>query len=126
IVGLTDDEQFQTPSLQKCVHTWEAASNTKVVAPKDLKAGPNGKRDEVWITVRDACSDLYFFKTIADRIGQYLNNDNWVDAVNHFGSIDIIATTKADLTTGKYDADDSGSLSSFDSTIGTSGDWKKI
>ena len=89
-VGLTDQQQFETPSLQECVKIWEKASGTKVIAPKDLTKGRNGKRDEIWITVRDACSDVQFFKTIADRVGKYLDNTNWIDAVNHFGSVAIV------------------------------------
>jgi hypothetical protein len=125
-VGLTDQQQFETPSLQECVKVWETASGTKVVAPQDLKKGPDGKRAEIWITVRDACSDLKFFKTIADKVGKYLNNANWVDAVNNFGSITIVATPKATLGKGKYDASDGANLVEFDPTAGTGGDWKLV
>jgi hypothetical protein len=125
-VGLTDQQQFETPSLQECVKVWETASGTKVVAPQDLKKGPDGKRAEVWITVRDACSDLKFFKTIADKVGKYLNNANWVDAVNNFGAITIVATPKATLGKDKYDASDGANLVEFDPTAGTAGDWKLV
>src|SRR5256714_4559334 len=33
-VGLTDQQQFETPSLQACVKVWETTSGTTVVAPK--------------------------------------------------------------------------------------------
>jgi hypothetical protein len=125
-VGLTDQQQFETPSLQECVHIWEKASGTKVIAPKDLTKGRNGKRDEIWITVRDACSDVKFFKAIADRVGKYLDNTNWTDAVNHFGSITIVGTPKASLGTGKYDAADGDNLVEFDPAAGTAGDWKVV
>ncbi len=125
-VGLTEQEQFETPSMQECVKVWETASGTKVVAPKDLKKGADGKRAEIWITVRDVCSDLKFFKTIADKVGKYLNNANWVDAVNNFGEITIVATPKATLGTDKYDASDGAQLVEFDPAAGTSGDWKVV
>jgi hypothetical protein len=125
-VGLTDQQQFETPSLQECVKVWENASGTKVVAPQELKKGADGKRAEIWITVRDACSDLKFFKTIADKVGKYLNNDNWVDAVNNFGPITIVATPKATLGKNKYDASDGANLVEFDPTAGTTGDWKQV
>jgi hypothetical protein len=125
-VGLTDQQQFETPSLQECVKIWETASGTKVVAPKDLKKGRDGKRAEIWITVRDACSDVKFFKSIADKVGKYLNNANWVDAVNNFGSITIVATPKASLGKDKYDASDGANLVEFDPTAGTAGDWKLV
>jgi hypothetical protein len=126
LIGLTDQEQFETPSLQECVKVWETASGDTVVAPKDLKAGSDGKRAEIWITVRDACSDLKFFKDIAERVGQYLNNDNWIDAVNNFGEIEVVASTAASLGEGKYDAGDGGTLKQFDTEAGTAGDWAPV
>jgi hypothetical protein len=126
LVGLSDQEQFETPSLQECVKVWETASGDTVVAPKDLKAGSDGKRQEIWITVRDACSDLKFFKDIAERVGTNLNNDNWVDAVNNFGEIEVIASTAASLGEGKYDAGDGATLKQFDTASGTAGDWAPV
>jgi hypothetical protein len=126
LVGLTDQEQFETPSMQECVRIWETKSGTKVVAPKDLTKGADGKREEIWITVRDMCSDFKFFKAIADRIGQYLNNENWVDAVDNFGPIEIVGQTESSLGKGKYDASDSQRLVEFDPTAGATGDWKPI
>jgi hypothetical protein len=126
LTGLTDQQQFELPSVQKCVGIWEKTSGTKVVAPKDLKAGKDGKRDEIWITVRDACADLDFFKQIADRVGKNLNNHNWTDTVNHFGSIPLVGSSAGTLQTGKYDANNAYALVSFDPTAGTSGDWKQL
>jgi hypothetical protein len=126
LVGLTDQEQFETPDLRECVKVWETASGTKVDAPKDVKPDANGKRDEIWITVRDACSDLKFFKAIADRIGPYLNNENWINAVNNFGAIPVVATAQASLGKDKYDASDSATLHEWDPTAGTAGDWKAV
>ena len=125
-VGLSDAEQFATPSLQDCVKTWQQASGTTVTPPSSLTTGANGKRDEIWITVRDACSDLYFFRDIANRVGKNLNNHNWIDTVNHFGAITVVAQPKSSLHEGKYDASDSGRLVSFDQNVGSSGDWAPV
>ena len=109
LVGLTDQQQFELPSVQKCVAIWEKASGTKVVAPQDLKAGPDGKREEIWITVRDYCSDLNFFKEIATRNGPNLNVANWTDTVNHFGAITLVGSSAGTLGQDKYDANDTRS-----------------
>jgi hypothetical protein len=125
-VGLSDNEQFQTQSLQDCVKTYQDASGATVTPPSQLTNGANGKRDEVWITVRDACSDLYFFRDIANRVGANLNNHNWIDTVNHYGTIAVVAQPNSSLHEGKYDASDSGRLVSFDENTGTSGDWVPV
>jgi hypothetical protein len=126
LVGLNDQQQFETPKVQACVKVWQDASGTKVVAPADIKPDKDGKRQEIWITVRDACSDLHFFKTIADKVGKNLNNVNWQRTVDNFGPIDLVGTAAASLGTGKYDADNNFSLVSFDPTTGTGGDWKAL
>jgi hypothetical protein len=126
LAGLSDEQQFETPKLQACVKVWEKASGTKVVAPKDLKPDKDGKRQEIWITVRDACSDINMFKTIADKVGKNLNNVNWQRTVDNFGTIDLVSTAAASLGTGKYDADNNFSLVSFDPMAGTGGDWKAL
>jgi hypothetical protein len=125
MIGLSDQEQFESPGMQECVKIWEDKSGTKVTAPKDVVPDSNGKRSEIWITVRDACTETNFFKDIADKVGQYLNNDNWTAAVNTFGPIEVAGATAATLGEGKYDAGDSATIAIWDSTQGN-GDWKKL
>ncbi|HVJ96002.1 MAG TPA: hypothetical protein VNC41_04145, partial [Acidimicrobiia bacterium] len=109
------------------IKIWETASGTKVIAPKDLVAGPDGKRAEIWITARDACNSLGFLKVIGDRVGKNLNYENWINTVNTFGKTDQFPNTDAgSLGVGKYDANDNFSLVQFDPTAGTSGDWKQL
>ncbi len=126
LTGLSDEQQFETPKVQACVKTYETASGETVVAPKDLKPDKNGKRQEVWISVRDSCSDLDFFKTIADKVGKNLNNTNWTRVVDNFGTIQLVGTSAASLGTGKYDADNNFALVAFDPTSGANGDWKAL
>jgi ABC-type branched-subunit amino acid transport system substrate-binding protein len=125
-VPLTDAQQWETPSLQECVKIYEDASGAKVASPMTATKDAEGKTDQIWITVRDACSDMKFFKLIADKIGKYLNNENWIQAVDNFGPIDIVAQPKSSLGKGKYDASDSASLSKYDSTAGAQGDWATV
>jgi ABC-type branched-subunit amino acid transport system substrate-binding protein len=128
LVGNDDETTFESPGVQACVKIYEAATGTKVVAPTALKPGKDGKRAEIYITVQDACGDLTFFKVIADKVGKYLNLDNWTNTVNNFGDMGgkLVSTEFASLGQGKYDASNGYSLVSFDSTIGDNGDWKKL
>jgi hypothetical protein len=127
LVGLTSQQQFEQPQMQECKAIWEKASGETVVAPDDLEPNADGKREEIWITARDACTELYFFAAIANRVGTFLNNENWADAVNNFGSAtDLFNTSAASLGEGKYDADNNFSLVEFDPTVGSNGDWKAL
>jgi len=66
-----------------------------------------------------ACEDLAFFKYVAEKVGPYLNNENWVQTINNLGNIDnvIPGTHYASMHTGKYDAADDSGLASYDQTI---------
>ncbi len=127
LTGHDDETTFELPAVQACVKVYEDATHTTVVAPKDVKPGKDGKRDEVFQTVEDVCNDLSFFKVIADKVGKYLNNDNWTNTVNGMGTLTGLLTTDfASLGKGKYDADNAFSLVSFDPTSGDNGDWKPV
>lgn len=127
LAGLTDQQEFERKQTADCIKIWETASGTKVVAPKDITVGPDGKRTEIWITARDACNSLGFLKVIADRVGKNLNYENWINTVNTFGKTDQFPNTDAgSLGEGKYDANNNFSLVQFDPTAGTSGDWKAL
>jgi ABC-type branched-subunit amino acid transport system substrate-binding protein len=126
--GQSEQARFETPVMQQCVKTYEQATGTKVVAPKDVKPGPDGKRVEVYASVEDACGDILFFKTIAEKAGKQLDNTTWTKAVDTMGPIDdqLVLGKWASLHTGKYDANDTFGLVSFDSARGITGDWKAL
>jgi ABC-type branched-subunit amino acid transport system substrate-binding protein len=126
--GQSEQARFETPVMQQCVKTYEKATGTKVVAPKDVKPGPDGKRVEIYASVEDACGDVLFFKTIAEKAGKQLNNTTWTKAVNTMGPIDdqLVLGKWASLHTGKYDANDTFGLVAFDAASGTTGDWKAL
>ena len=114
--------------MQQCVKTYEKATGKKVVAPKDVKPGADGKRVEIYASVEDACGDILFFKTIAEKAGKQLNNATWTKAVNTMGPIDdqLVLGKWASLHTGKYDANDTFGLVEFDGASGATGDWKPL
>lgn len=126
--GQAEQARFETPVMQQCVKTYEKATGKKVVAPKDVKPNSSGKRDEIYASVEDACGDILFFKTIAEKAGKTLNNTTWTKAVNTMGPIDdqLVLGKWASLHTGKYDANNTFGLVAFDSSAGTTGDWKAL
>jgi ABC-type branched-subunit amino acid transport system substrate-binding protein len=126
--GQSEQARFETPVMQQCVKTYEKATGDKVVAPEDVKPGSDGKRVEIYASVEDACGDVLFFKTIAEKAGKTLNNTTWTKAVNTMGPIDdqLVLGKWASLHTGKYDANDTFGLVAFDGNRGTIGDWKAI
>ena len=59
------------------------------------------------------------FHDIGEKVGQYLNNANWTNTVDHFGKITNRGSGPySSLHTGKYSADDNWRLQAYDSTIG--------
>jgi hypothetical protein len=123
--GWSDNEQWASPSLQQCVKTYEAGSGQGVVAPADVKPGPDGKRVQVWAAIRDFCGDLKMFAQVAARAGPNLTNATWRQALDTFGPIDL-GVPYASLHAGKYDADNSFRLVVFDSTVGSKGDFRPL
>jgi ABC-type branched-subunit amino acid transport system substrate-binding protein len=126
--GESEQSRFETPVMRRCVKTYEKATGEKVVAPEDVKPGSDGKRVEIYASVEDACGDILFFKTIAEKAGKTLNNATWTKAVNTMGPIDdqLVLGKWASLHKGKYDANDTFGLVAFDSASGTTGDWKPL
>ena len=128
ITGETDNERWANkgPLLQKCVDTYEKATNTKVPAPEDATVNAKGKTVQLDIAVADFCGELMMFQTIANKVGPNLTTANWQKTVNNFGKIDLVPTKIASLCKDKYAADDAFRLVAFDSTMGTDGDWKAV
>jgi len=123
--GMTNSEEWQSPRLQQCVKTYEAASGQAVIGPDDLKPGPDGIRVQVWAGVQDMCNELALFEQIARRAGPDLTNDTWRQAADTIGEVQLI-DPYASIHVGKYDADDSFRLVVFDSTYGPKGGFKPL
>jgi hypothetical protein len=124
--GQTGVEHTKTEHFAYCRDIWEKATGKKVPSPNVVVKLPNGKQNDIYGEVEDACLYTTFFATIAKKVGPYLNADNWVQTVNNFGPIDDTSTIYASIHKGKYDADDTYGLVAVDPTIGDAGDWNHI
>ncbi len=124
--GQTGIEHMETPHFTICRDIWQNATGRKVPSPNVVVKLPNGKQNDIYTEVEDACLFTRFFQTIATRVGPYLNNTNWVHAVDNFGPVDDMSTLYATLGKGKYDADDTYGLVAYDPTVGEDGDWRHV
>src|SRR5581483_7291784 len=89
--------------------------------------GPGGKTLDTYGTINDACQAVTMFHDIAIRAGKYLDDTNWVNAVNTYGKIRNLGSgVYASLTAGKYDVDDTHRLEVYDPTIGSEGNWRAL
>ena len=124
--GPSESQQWQLPSVQACVKTYENATGQTVVGPDQLKPDANGVRVRVWAAVRDTCGQLAFFKQVADKAGPNLTNDTWRQAVDSFGTVQLVDTPYASVHAGKYAANDAFGMVVFDSTYGPKGDFRHV
>jgi Periplasmic binding protein len=124
--GRNGQETYEALVDDGCVKIAEDATGETVVAPEELKPGTDGKRTELWITVSDACTDLWMFRDIAEKAGADLTNDSWAEAVEGFGEITIPGQEFSSFGPDKYDAEDGFRLVEYDPTIGDDGDWAAI
>ncbi len=126
--GLTQSERWnnKSPILQQCVDIYEKATGTTVPGPDERATTSDGKSINTDQAVTDACGDLFMFKEIAEKVGPNLTVKNWQKTVDSFGKIDLPPDKFASLCKGKYAAEDTFRLVAYDSSLGTSGDWKKV
>jgi hypothetical protein len=124
--SLTGDPQFEEAGSQACVDAFEKATGTTVLPPSQFATNAAGKREEVYIAVRDACTELSVFTQIAEKAGGDLTNESWTEAVNTFGAIEIPAQEFSSYKEGKYYANDAFKLVQFSSTAVEGGGWEAI
>ncbi len=124
--GQTGAQHTKTPHAVFCHGIYKAATGHAVPSPNAIVKDAHGQRIELYGQIEDACLYPEMFKQIADRIGPYLNAQNWASAVDHFGHIEDMSTIYASLHQGKYDADDTYGLVAYDPTIPALGDWKQL
>jgi ABC-type branched-subunit amino acid transport system substrate-binding protein len=124
--GQTGVEHTKTPHFTFCRDIWEKATGIKVPSPNVVIKLPNGKQNDIYAEVEDACVYTHMFDVIAQRVGPYLNDANWVKTVNSYGPIDDTSTIYATIHQGKYDADDTYGLVAYDPTVGATGDWVHV
>lgn len=117
--NLPAQPNFEQPSYQACAKTYRDALGKPVIAPALVKPGPDGNKVEVYGAMENACADLAFFKYVAGKVGPYLNDQNWVRAIDNLGNIDnvIPGDHYASIHTGKYDASDDFGIAKYDQSI---------
>jgi ABC-type branched-subunit amino acid transport system substrate-binding protein len=126
VAGQTQKLYDQSQNWKTCAAVYEKyfhkpAPNEEAVIP-----GPNHHTLDITGSITDACAELTIFKAIGDRVGKYLNNDNWRNVVSNFGKIPVMQSLYGSIHAGKGDADDTFALVKFDPTIPPEGDWKYL
>jgi ABC-type branched-subunit amino acid transport system substrate-binding protein len=124
--GLTGVQHAATANGKYCRAIFTKQTGIVVPSPLVVVKLPDGRQNDIQTESGDACALVTMFKLIAERVGKNLNIANWVSTVNNFGAINVPSTSYASLHTGKYDADDTYGLVSYDPTIGQAGDWKQL
>jgi ABC-type branched-subunit amino acid transport system substrate-binding protein len=124
--GDTGVEHQTRASGKYCRDIWEAATHKTMPSPLQVIPAAGGKRDDLYDEIDSSCAFLTMFKTIATKVGPYLNATNWTATVNNYGPIFDTSTVYASLHQGKYDADDTYGLVAYDPSVGQVGDWRRI
>jgi ABC-type branched-subunit amino acid transport system substrate-binding protein len=125
--GPTESEYDSSENWKYCADIYKAKTGKD--APKSTTVLPeiDGKRDDLYNAINDACQMLTTFEQIAQKVGPYLNNENWQSTVDNFGPIiNRGGGQYASLSKGKYDFNDTFRLSAFDSSIAPTGNWKSL
>src|SRR5262249_28123260 len=124
--GETGAQHSKGEEAARCRKIYKDHIGSEVPGPNDVVKAPNGKRNDIYGTVSDACAEVTMFADIARKAGKTLNDDTWTAAVGSMGKMRIASTKYASLGKGKYDADDTYRLVAFDSSIPKDGDWKEL
>jgi len=126
--GLSPKESDESDNWKFCADIYKKETGKDAEGAQTTIKSADGKNIiDNHGTISDACQLLFFFKSIGDKTGKYLNNNNWVNAVNTYGH--IVNRGSGDFSsihTGKYAADDNWRLQAYDSSIGASGNWKAL
>jgi hypothetical protein len=124
--GLNAKQYDQTDNWKKCAAIYEKAFDATAPDLESVIPGPRGHVLDVSGSITDACTELTMFDDIGERVGKYLNADNWMNAVNNYGKIRVMVSKYGSLHKGKYDADDTAALVAFDTSIPPEGDWRHL
>jgi hypothetical protein len=125
--GLSAQAYDRSPNWKYCASIYQAATGKVAPDAEHTITLSNGKIDDTYGTINDACQVVSMFHDIAGRVGQYLNNTNWINTVDHFGPIANRGSGPySSLHTGKYAADDNWLLERWDSSLGTFGLSKPV
>jgi hypothetical protein len=124
--GLNAKDYDQSDNWKTCAAIYEKAFHKTAPNEESVIPGPRGHTLDVSGSITDACTELTMFRDVAERAGKYLNNANWINAVNNYGTIPVMSSRSGSLHQGKYDADDTAALVAFDTSIPPEGDWRYL
>jgi ABC-type branched-subunit amino acid transport system substrate-binding protein len=124
--GLSAKDYDKTDNWKTCAAVYEKAFHKTAPNQESVIPGPRGHTLDVSGSITDACTELTMFHDIGQRVGKYLNDNNWINTVNNYGKIRVMVVKYGSIHEGKYDADDTAALVAFDSSIGPQGDWRYL
>jgi hypothetical protein len=125
--GPTAHEYDQSEHWAYCKAIYEKETGKHAPNAEEVVKIAGGKTLDTYGSINDACQILSLFHDIAVKVGRNLNNANWVETVDRFGTVDNKGGGPyASLGTAKYDIDDSFRLEQFDPTIPPDGNWKAL
>jgi ABC-type branched-subunit amino acid transport system substrate-binding protein len=125
--GLSPQEYTASANWKYCADIYQKATGKVPENATQTIKTPDGKIDDTYGTINDACQTLTMFHDIGQKVGKYLNNTNWVNTVNTFGHIENRGSGPySSLHTGKYSADDNWRVEEYDSSLGATGLWKPV
>lgn len=101
--GLTEDQQWEEPSVRPCEDVVAAA-----VPEAEFKLPSAHAEDEEkwWQSTLAYCRYLTLFEIIATAAGPELTPESFLEAANNMGSFELPGIPFASLGEGKYDASD--------------------
>ena len=127
--GPTSTEYENGPNWAYCKKIYKEQTGKDAPGPNDIVPykGSTTKTLGTYGTINDACQLVSMFTDIGNKVGPWLNNNNWTNTVNNFGEITNRGTGQySSLHAGKYEAEDNWRLLGFDSSIGADGNWKSL
>jgi len=127
--GPTSTEYENGPNWKYCKDIYKKETGKDAPGPNDVipYKGSTTKTVGTYGTINDACQLLSMFQDIGNKVGKWLNNDNWVNTVNNYGEIVNRGSGQySSLHTGKYEAEDNWRLLAFDSSLPPNGNWKSL
>ena len=125
--GLSPKEYDASANWKYCADIYKKATGRVPENAEQIIKTPDGKIDDTYGTINDACQTLTMFHDIAEKVGPYLNNANWQYTVDNFGPIENRGSGPySSLHAGKYSADDNWRLQSYDPTIPPEGNWTPL
>ena len=127
--GPTSTEYENGPNWAYCKAIYKKQTGKDAPGPNDVipYKGSKTKTVGTYGTINDACQLVSMFSDIGNRVGKWLNNDNWTTTVDRYGEIANRGTGQySSLHTGKYEAEDNWRLLEFDSSLPPTGNWKSL